>query len=109
MQLSKNSGTNTNYYYCTEKNQLHTHKMGNKWLGNSSAENDMWLAVHHKLNMNQRWCHSFLEKKSTIKLGCIKLSHYSMLIRPHFKKWATGEIPKRATTDRNQRPRNCGM
>ena len=71
---------------------MHSYRMGDNWLSNTTSEKDLGIAVDHKLNMSQQ-CDAAANKANAI-LGCINRSiaskshevlvpFYSAMVRPH--------------------------
>ena len=57
---------------------MHSYKMGDTWLSNTTSEKDLGIVVDHKLNMSQK-C-DVAAKKANAILGCI---HRSIASKPH--------------------------
>ena len=77
-----------------KRNQIHSYKMGDTWLSNTTNEKDLGIVVDHKLNMS-RQCDAAAKKANAI-LGCINrgitsksrevlVPLYSALVRPHLE------------------------
>ena len=75
-----------------KRNHMHSYKMGDTWLSNTTNEKDLGIVVDHELNMSQQ-C-DVAAKNANAVLGCIKRSiasksHkivvplYLVLVRPH--------------------------
>ena len=75
-----------------KRSQIHSYKMGDIWLSNTTNEKDLGIVVDHKLNMSQQ-CDAAAKKANAI-LGCINRSItskspevlvplYTALVRPH--------------------------
>ena len=73
---------------------MHSYKMGDTWLSNTTNEKDLRIAEGHKLNMSQQ-CDAAAKKANAI-LGCINRSItsksrevlvplYTALVRPHLE------------------------
>ncbi|CAM5112035.1 unnamed protein product [Natator depressus] len=76
------------------KNAMHRYRLGTKWLGRSSAENDRGVTVDKKLDMSQQ-C-AVVAKKANGILGCLSrgiasrsrdviIPLYWTLVRPHLE------------------------
>ncbi|KAK4826210.1 hypothetical protein QYF61_006154 [Mycteria americana] len=80
--------------HLAQGNPQYQHRLGNKWIENSSAEKDLGILMDERLDVS--WQRVLATRKANCNLGCIKrsvasrsreviLTLYSSLVRPHLE------------------------